>query len=354
MKKSFILIVFLLLTLFGCSSPETVTPVTTPPVTAPPVTTPPVTTPPVTTQTFKPAIINNIRSITNKIKATNTILLINRSVTYNTVDLNTPDEVLGRSTINADVSNTFINTIVRWYGSESFYNYDTSAQLHEIQTYTSNGSNTPTTDIKLPGNLTSISFDYTKLSVQTTNNNYKYNSTGDISACVLGIDTIHYEYDNFNRLAKVYTTLQSSNTAVFKYRRVLDYNYELQSDKITIKVSSSYSNIKFHIDSGIEIVDLKETLYNFVYYINSTLPGIYENKPWYKINSFDNIEFIYSILSRVFKYTPTLNFTQSVRLGYNPTYYDYIYDSQGYLIKSISTTKYSNGVFADVTIYEYK
>lgn len=297
---------------------------------------------------LKPAITNNIKSVTGKSLENDSLKLVKRVFHYKDI-MNLSQEAAIK-----DSMNTFRDTIKRWWGSRTDYEYDQMKQLKSTKKYTAgfNGNQASTTVSFMD------TFTYLNGKVSTTTENkYLYDVKGNIKEVKTEEGNVLYEYDDLNRIKKAekyvsYNNVNSPDVSGFRY--TIDFAYvEMAENKV--KVVAVYWMQTYdksgHIVSGQEHYILNSDEYS----IDTTKPGIYANEAWYKISSYpilsymktqdgDNITFLP---------TPTTHITDWLWYSQRPMKEYYIYNKEGYLIKHITTTNYSNGVASSITLFEY-
>jgi len=305
---------------------------------------------------LKPAITNNVKSLTGKTtsKTTLTNLLVKRSTTFVNVTGFTRNEMI------LDTLNTFKNSISTWRGSNIVdFLYDESQQLTSTKTY--QGGFLGNNDIPLITDLTNVvspiikNFIYVNGVVQTTDNRYTYNTSGYIIKYVIDLNnTIHYEYDDLGRLKSVYRIENITNPQLLggqicsSLKTTYDFIYTLDNTQITCETWTSYYT---SLDAvGIILGYEHQNIDNSYYTYDNSKPGVYANEAWYKITSFKNLSNLVSEMN----YTPNLNIIYTGEHGLSITY-DYVYKN-GYLVKYIENTVDNSNNFPPVmviTLFEY-
>ncbi|OXA98616.1 hypothetical protein B0A75_14320 [Flavobacterium oncorhynchi] len=345
MKKT-LLIILLTFIVISCSSEETPAP------TAPEgnVPTEPIipSIPPIVKAQLKPAITNNIKSLTAK-KAEDDLKLVKRVYYYKNVPNFSQEAAI------KDSLNTFKDTLTRWWGSRTDYEYDEKKQLKSTKKYLAGfNGNQASTNIDFMDTFT-----YSNGKVNTTTEDrYLYDTRGNISELNTkdGI-TVQYSYDDLDRItqAKRYVPYNNINFPnISGHRFIIDLVHMDLGDNKT-KVLAFYWMQTYdktgHLVAGQEHYSLNEDVYN----VDTSKPGVYANEAWYKISGYPILNYMKTQGEDYSNYlcTPTTHITNWLWYANRPIKEYYIYNKEGYLIKQITTTDYTNGTASSITIFEY-
>ena len=304
--------------------------------------------PPVVKVVLKPAITNNIKSLTGKSLETDSLKLVKHVIYYKDVPNFTQEAAI------KDSLNTFRDTLRRWWGSRTDYEYDQLKQLKSTKKYLAgyNGNQASTTLSFMD------TFTYVNGKVSTTTENkYLYDVKGNIKEVKTNEGTVLYEYDDLNRIKKVekyvsYNNVFSPDVSGFRY--TIDFAYdEIGENKVRVVAvywMQTYDK-SGHIMPGQEHYNLNSDEYN----IDPTKPGIYANEAWYKISGYPILSYMKTQNddNNTFLPTPTTHITDWLWYSQRPMKEYYIYNKQGYLIKHITTTNFANRVSSSITLFEY-
>lgn len=340
--KKIILGAIIAFSIISCSSQDN-------PTNTPEVIVPKPVVPPIVKVQLKPAITNNIKSITGKKLENDSLKLVKKVYYYRDV-INLTQEAAIKDSLN-----TFRDTIKRWWGSRTDYEYDEMKQLKSTKKYAAGyNGNQASTNIDF---MDTFIYSNRKVST-TTENRYLYDTRGNITELKTnGNITVQYSYDDQDRLtqAKKYIAYDNSfspNISGFRY--IIDFVYlDLGDNKV--KISAYYWMQTYdksgHIVEGQEHYSLNEDIYN----IDTSKPGIYANEAWYKVTGYPILAYMQTQGSDyiTFSPTPTTHITDWLWYANRPIKEHYIYNKQGYLIKKITTTNYTNGTASSITIFEY-
>ena len=348
MKKTLLAIIITIIVI-SCASEETPTPnvpegnVPTEPITP--------TVPPVVKVVLKPAITNNIlKSLTAKNTAESDSLKLVKKVYYYRDVLHFTQEAAIKDSLNK-----FRDTIKRWWGSRTDFEYDARKQLKSTKKYAAGyNGNQASSNIDF---MDTFSYSNGKVST-TTENRYLYDTRGNITELKTNDDiTVQYTYDDQDRLtqAKKYVAYNNSFFPnISGHRYIIDFVYMDMGDN-KVKVSAYYWMQTYdksgHIVPGQEHYSLNEDVYN----IDTSKPGIYANEAWYKVTGYPILFYMQTQGSDyvTFSPTPTTHITDWLWYANRPIKEHYIYNKQGYLIKKITTTEYTNGIASSITLFEY-
>ncbi|MFH6935626.1 RHS repeat domain-containing protein [Flavobacterium sp. FlaQc-30] len=348
MKKTLLAIIITIIVI-SCASEETPTPtvpegnVPTEPITP--------TVPPVVKVVLKPAITNNIlKSLTAKNTAESDSLKLVKKVYYYRDVLHFAQEAAIKDSLNK-----FRDTIKRWWGSRTDFEYDARKQLKSTKKYAAGyNGNQASSNIDF---MDTFSYSNGKVST-TTENRYLYDTRGNITELKTNDDiTVQYTYDDQDRLtqAKKYVAYNNSFFPnISGHRYIIDFVYMDMGDN-KVKVSAYYWMQTYdksgHIVPGQEHYSLNEDVYN----IDTSKPGIYANEAWYKVTGYPILFYMQTQGSDyvTFSPTPTTHITDWLWYANRPIKEHYIYNKQGYLIKKITTTEYTNGIASSITLFEY-
>jgi hypothetical protein len=342
--KKLLLNAAIVFSIIGCSKEETPvkeTP-TTPVITAPTV-------PPIITLKLKPAITNNIKSLTGKSSESDSLKLVKRVYFYKDV-MNFTQEAAIKDSLN-----TFRDTLTRWWGSRTDYEYDEMKQLKSTKKYAAgNNGNQANTTIDF---MDTYIYSSGKVST-TTENRYLYDVRGNISELKVNSGvTVQYSYDNLDRITKAQTYVPYDNVnfpSISGHRYIIDFIYTAIGNN-KLKVVADYWMQTYdksgHIVSGQEHYNLNSDVYN----IDTTRPGIYANEAWYKISSYPILYYMKTQGGEYNTYlcTPTTHIIDWLWYTNRPIKEHYIYNKKGYLIKKITTINYTNGTTSSIMLFEY-
>lgn len=339
--KKIILGAIMAFSIISCSSEDN-------PTTTPEVMVPEPSKPPIVKVQLKPAITNNIKSLTGK-KLEDDLKLVKKVYYYKDV-MNFTQEAAIKDSLN-----TFRDTIKRWWGSRTDYEYDEMKQLKSTKKYAAGfNGNQASTNIDF---MDTFTYSNGKVST-TTENRYLYDARGNITELKTNGDiTVQYSYDDQDRItqAKRYEAYDNINFPnISGYRFIIDFVYlDLGDNKV--KISAYYWMQTFdktgHIVPGQEHHSLSDDVYN----IDTSKPGIYANEAWYKTTSYPILSYMQTQGSDkiTFSPTPTTHITDWLWYASRPIKEYYIYNKEGYLIKKITTTDYINGTASSITLFEY-
>jgi|GEM_PF-2134030 len=348
MKKT-ILGLLIIFNIISCTSEES--PTTTPEVTVPGTVTP--TTPiipPVVKVQLKPAITNNIKSTTGKKLEVGSLKLVKKVYYYKDV-MNFTQEAAIKDSLN-----TFRDTLTRWWGSRTDYEYDELKQLKSTKKYVAGyNGNQASTKVDF---MDTFTYSNGKVST-TTENKYLYDARGNITDLKVsnGV-TVQYSYDDLDRLRKAETYVAYDNDNfpnISGHRYTIDFAY-VNIDESTTRVVAVYWMATYdksgHLVPGQEHYNLNNDEYN----IDTTKPGIYANEAWYKISGYPILYYMKTQGGDYNTYlcTPTTHIKDWLWYASRPIKEYYIYDKEGYLIKQITTTNYTNGTASSITLFEYE
>ncbi|MFH7000277.1 RHS repeat domain-containing protein [Flavobacterium sp. FlaQc-57] len=344
--KKILFVILITFSVFSCTSDNTTT------IPESNIPTEPIkpTVPPIVKLVLKPAITNNIVKLATGKKLENNSLKLVKKVYYYKDVMNFTQEAAIKDSLN-----TFRDTIKRWWGSRTDYEYDEIKQLKSTKKYAAGyNGNQASTNIDFMDTFT-----YSNATVSTTTENrYLYDAKGNISELKTNSGvTVQYSYDDLNRItqAKRYVSYDNINFPnISGYRYIIDFVYvDLGDNKI--KVLAYYWMQTYdktgHIVPGQEHYSLNEDVYN----IDTSKPGIYANEAWYKVTSYPILYYMQTQGGdyNTYSCTPTTHITDWLWYASRPITEYYIYDKEGYLIKKITTTNYTNGIASSITLFEY-
>jgi YD repeat-containing protein len=340
--KKIILGALIAFSIISCSSEDN-------PTNTPEVIVPEPTIPTVIKVQLKPAITNNIKSVSGKKLENDSLKLVKRVFYYRDV-MNFTQEAAIKDSLN-----TFKDTLTRWWGSRTDYEYDEMKQLKSTKKYAAGyNGNQASTNIDF---MDTFTYSSGKVST-TTENRYLYDERGNISELKVNSGvTVQYSYDDLNRLTKAqryepYENINSPDISGLRY--IIDFVYNDMGDN-KIKVEASYWMQAYdksgHLVSGQEHYNLNSDTYN----IDSSKPGMYANEAWYKVTGYPILYYMQTQGGDYNTYlcTPTTHITDWLWYANRPIKEYYIYDKKGYLIKKITTTNYINGTASSITLFEY-
>jgi len=342
--KKIILAIVIAFTIMSCSKEES--PATTPEITLPE---PVIPTVPIIKVELKPAITNNIKAITGKKVENEALKLVKKVYSYKDV-MNFTQEAAIKDSLN-----TFKDTLTRWGGSRTDYEYDEMKQLKSTKKYVAgNNGNQASTNIDF---IDTFTYSNGKVST-TTENKYIYDERGNIIELKVnnGV-TVQFSYDNLDRItnAQRYEPYDNSNfPEISGFRYIIDFVYTDLGDN-KMKVAAFYWMQTYdksgHLVSGQEHHSLNSDIYN----IDTSRPGIYANEAWYKISGYPILYYMKTQGGNYNSYscTPTTHITDWLWYADRPIKEHYIYNKRGYLIKKITTTNYTNGTASSITLFEY-